>query len=48
MGKIRSNEKVDQDFYLMTVEQENKARMGQFYISGMGYLSGTVQTDQCV
>ena len=30
MGKIRSNEKVDQDFYLMTVEQENKARMGQF------------------
>ena len=32
MGKIRSNEKVDQDFYLMTVEQENKARMGQFYM----------------
>ena len=32
MGKIRSNKKVDQDFYLMTVEQENDARMGQFYM----------------
>ena len=32
MGKIRSNKKVDQDFYLMIVEQENDARMGQFYM----------------
>ena len=32
MGKIRSNKKVDQDFYLMTVEQENDAHMGQFYM----------------
>lgn len=32
MGKILSNQKVDQDFYLMKVEQENDARMGQFYM----------------
>ena len=32
MGKILSNRKVDQDFYLMTVEEENHARMGQFYM----------------
>ena len=32
MGKILSNQKVDQDFYLMKVEQDNNARMGQFYM----------------
>lgn len=32
MAKILTNRKVDQDFYLMTVKQENQARMGQFYM----------------
>ncbi len=32
MGKILSNQKVDQDFFLMKAEQDNDARMGQFYM----------------
>lgn len=32
MGKIIRNEKVDQDFYLMTVAEKNQASMGQFYM----------------
>ena len=32
MGKILSNQKVDQDFFLMKADQDNDARMGQFYM----------------
>lgn len=32
MGKVISNKKIDQDFYLMKVAQENHAQMGQFYM----------------
>lgn len=32
MGKILNNQKVDQDFFLMKAEQDNDARMGQFYM----------------
>ncbi|MDO5538757.1 MAG: dihydroorotate dehydrogenase electron transfer subunit [Eubacteriales bacterium] len=32
MGKIISNQKVGEDFYLMKVEQKNHAAMGQFYM----------------
>lgn len=31
-AKILKNEKITEDFYLMTVEAENKASMGQFYM----------------
>lgn len=32
MSKILSNEKLSKDFYLMKVEHENNAQMGQFYM----------------
>ena len=32
MGKVLSNERVDQDFFLMKVEEENRAQSGQFYM----------------
>ena len=32
MGKVTSNRALGEDFYLMRVEEENNARMGQFYM----------------
>lgn len=32
MGKVIKNVRIDQDFYLMKVEQKNDAVMGQFYM----------------
>lgn len=32
MSRILKNVQVDQDFYLMTVEEKNQAAMGQFYM----------------
>lgn len=32
MGKILENQRVSEDFYLMKVEEENQAAMGQFYM----------------
>lgn len=32
MSKVQSNERLAQDFYLMKVEDENAAKMGQFYM----------------
>ena len=32
MGKILENQRVSEDFYLMKVEEENQATMGQFYM----------------
>lgn len=32
MGKILSNQRIDQDFYLLKAEEKNTAAMGQFYM----------------
>lgn len=32
MGKVVANERLSEDFYLLQAEEENQARMGQFYM----------------